>query len=73
MHGTNSPTSSSYAFNAIFVLIKPGVTIVMPMDQPTSILRVSKKLIVAALLAWYHNVYNHSLRLLFWTHKQIEK
>jgi len=51
MHGTNSPTSSSYAFNAIFVLIKPGVTIVMPMDQPTSILRVSKKLIVAALLA----------------------
>jgi hypothetical protein len=37
--------------DAKFVLIKPGVAIVMPIDQPSSILRVSKKLIIAALLA----------------------
>lgn len=38
------------------------VAIVMPIDQPSSILKVSKKLIIiAALLAWYHSV-NHNFK-----------
>lgn len=38
-------------FLVMFVLIRPGVTIFMPMAEPSSVLSVSQKLISAALLA----------------------
>jgi len=51
--------------NARSVLIKPGVAIVMPIDQPSSILNVSKNLIIAALLAWYHST-NHNFKTIIY-------
>lgn len=43
---------------------QPGVAIVMPTEQPSSILNVSKKFITAALLAWYNSNTIHYLKQL---------
>ena len=49
------PTCDKTSPFAIFDSINPGVTIVIPISGPNSVLKVSKKEISAALLAWIHH------------------
>lgn len=64
------PTSCSMALNAMSVLTKPGVAIVMPMEQPSSIQSQRSSWLLPCspdhTIQQIHNVKGHHLYLYIW-------